>query len=152
MALGQALWSKDLSDIIDTAISRGSGVESPSTDFIGATAYRSHVTRDPQSYCDDCLVPLTVRDILVECPSLTDLRHRYLYRCRGRDSGVYYTLKVLRPECLAQGHDFFAAPNDLLMLRRQKVKIHPSILVGGTPSLIVGVLSSLCSFTRDYAR
>ncbi|MPC71789.1 hypothetical protein E2C01_066078 [Portunus trituberculatus] len=41
----------------------------------------------------------------MECPSLTDLRHRYLYRCRGKDSGVYYISKVLGPECLAQGHD-----------------------------------------------
>ncbi|MPC32571.1 hypothetical protein E2C01_025886 [Portunus trituberculatus] len=29
--------------------------------------------RDPQPYCDDCLVPLTVRHLLVECPSLTTL-------------------------------------------------------------------------------
>ncbi|MPC84212.1 hypothetical protein E2C01_078941 [Portunus trituberculatus] len=43
------------------------------------------LTRDPQPYCDDCLVPLTVRHLLVECPSLTGLRHRYLYRCRSRD-------------------------------------------------------------------
>ncbi|MPC70995.1 hypothetical protein E2C01_065262 [Portunus trituberculatus] len=41
-------------------------------------------------YCDDCLVPLTVRHLLVECPSLTDFRHRYLYRFCSRDSGVYY--------------------------------------------------------------
>ncbi|MPC58597.1 hypothetical protein E2C01_052604 [Portunus trituberculatus] len=46
------------------------------------------LTRDPHP--DDCLVPLTVRHLLVECPSLIELRHRYLYRCRGRDSGVYY--------------------------------------------------------------
>ncbi|MPC92077.1 hypothetical protein E2C01_087149 [Portunus trituberculatus] len=44
------------------------------------------LTRDPQPFCDDCLVPLTVRHLVVECPSLTDLRHRYLYRCSGRDS------------------------------------------------------------------
>ncbi|MPC99596.1 hypothetical protein E2C01_095021 [Portunus trituberculatus] len=66
------------------------------------------LTRDPKPYCDDCLVPLTVRHLLVECPSLTDLRHRYLYRFRGRDSGVYYILKVLGTECLAQGHDVFS--------------------------------------------
>ncbi|MPC65521.1 hypothetical protein E2C01_059657 [Portunus trituberculatus] len=41
------------------------------------------LTKDPQTYCDDCLVPFTVRHLIVECPSLTDLRHRYLYRCRG---------------------------------------------------------------------
>ncbi|MPC84512.1 hypothetical protein E2C01_079251 [Portunus trituberculatus] len=63
------------------------------------------ITRDPQPYCDDCLVPLTVRHLLVQCPSLIELRHRYLYRCRGRYSGVYYISKVLGPECLAQGHD-----------------------------------------------
>ncbi|MPC54013.1 hypothetical protein E2C01_047919 [Portunus trituberculatus] len=65
------------------------------------------MTRDPQPYCDDCLVPLTVRHLLVKCPSLTDLRHHYLYRCRGRDSGAYYLSKVLGPACLAQGHDVF---------------------------------------------
>ncbi|MPC74693.1 hypothetical protein E2C01_069066 [Portunus trituberculatus] len=74
---------------------------SPITDFIDETAYR-----DPQPYCDDCLAPLTVRHLLVECPSLTDLRHRYLYRSRGRDSGVYYISRVLGPECLAKGHDY----------------------------------------------
>ncbi|MPC32528.1 hypothetical protein E2C01_025841 [Portunus trituberculatus] len=45
------------------------------------------LTRDPQPYCDDCLVLLTVRHLLVECPSFIDLRHHYLYRCCGRDSG-----------------------------------------------------------------
>ncbi|MPC45896.1 hypothetical protein E2C01_039603 [Portunus trituberculatus] len=63
--------------------------------------------KDPQPYYDDCLVPLTVRHLLVECPSLIDLRHRYLYRCRGRESGVYHLSKVLKPACLAPGHDIF---------------------------------------------
>ncbi|MPC80349.1 hypothetical protein E2C01_074927 [Portunus trituberculatus] len=31
------------------------------------------LTRDPQPYCDDCLVPVTVRHLLVECPSLIEL-------------------------------------------------------------------------------
>ncbi|MPC58258.1 hypothetical protein E2C01_052254 [Portunus trituberculatus] len=44
---------------------------------------RYFLTRDPQPYCDDCLVPFTDRHLQVECPSLTDLRHRYLYRCCG---------------------------------------------------------------------
>ncbi|MPC45396.1 hypothetical protein E2C01_039094 [Portunus trituberculatus] len=64
------------------------------------------LTRDPQPYCDNCLVPLTVRHLLVECPSLIELRHRYLYRCRGRDSGVFYLSKVLGPASLAPGYDF----------------------------------------------
>ncbi|MPC78090.1 hypothetical protein E2C01_072565 [Portunus trituberculatus] len=82
----------------------------PCTDFIGTTSYltqRYLLTKDSQPYCDDCLVPLKVRHLLVECPSLTDLRHRYLYRCRNTDSGVYYISEVLGPECLAQGHDVF---------------------------------------------
>ncbi|MPC48435.1 hypothetical protein E2C01_042208 [Portunus trituberculatus] len=53
------------------------------------------LTKNPQPYCDDCLVPLTVRHLLVECPSFIDLRHRYLYQCRDIDSGVYYLTKVL---------------------------------------------------------
>lgn len=65
------------------------------------------MSRDPQPYCDDCLVPLTIRHILVECPSLLDFRHRYLYRCRGGGSGVYCLSKVLGPSCLAPGHDVF---------------------------------------------
>ena len=40
-----------------------------------------------QLYCDDCLVPFTVRQLLVECPSLVELRQRFLYRCRGADGG-----------------------------------------------------------------
>ncbi|MPC70501.1 hypothetical protein E2C01_064751 [Portunus trituberculatus] len=66
------------------------------------------LTRDPQPYCDDCLVPLTVWHLLVECPSLIELRHRYFYRSRGRDSGVYYLSKVLGPASLAPGHDVFS--------------------------------------------
>ncbi|MPC66273.1 hypothetical protein E2C01_060420 [Portunus trituberculatus] len=46
------------------------------------------LTRDPQPCCDDCLVPLMVLHLLMECPSLMDLQHRYIYRCRGIDSGV----------------------------------------------------------------
>ncbi|MPC97499.1 hypothetical protein E2C01_092817 [Portunus trituberculatus] len=67
----------------------------------------SRFERHPRPYCDDCLVPLTVRHLQVECPCLMDLRHRYLYRCRSRDSGVYYLSKVLGPACLAHGHDVF---------------------------------------------
>ncbi|MPC15762.1 hypothetical protein E2C01_008566 [Portunus trituberculatus] len=55
----------------------------------------------------DSTVLLTwiVRHLLVECPSLIDLRHRYLYRCHDGDSGVYFLSEVLGPACLALGHD-----------------------------------------------
>ena len=49
---------------------------------------------DPQPYCDDCLVPLTVRHLLVECPSLGDLRRRCLSEALGWD-GNYILAKIL---------------------------------------------------------
>ena len=63
------------------------------------------MSRDCQPYCEDCLVPLTVRHLLVECPSLLDFRHRYLYRCRDRSSGVFSLSRMLGPACLARGYD-----------------------------------------------
>lgn len=60
------------------------------------------MSRDYQPYCDDCLVPLTVRHLLIECPSLADLRIRYLYRCCGSD-GLFLLSRILGPECLAPG-------------------------------------------------
>ncbi|MPC66550.1 hypothetical protein E2C01_060699 [Portunus trituberculatus] len=65
------------------------------------------LTRDPQPYCDDCLVPLTVRHLLLECPSLIELRHAHFYRCRGRDSGVYLRSLDQRVLPLAMMYSFF---------------------------------------------
>ena len=59
---------------------------------------------DPQPDCEDCLVPLTVRHLLVECPSLGDLRCRFLYRCRGSD-GAFQLSSILGPSCLNPGFD-----------------------------------------------
>lgn len=39
------------------------------------------ISGNPQPYCDDCLVPLTVRHFLVECPS--HIQHRGLFGCPG---------------------------------------------------------------------
>ena len=36
------------------------------------------MSADPQTYCMDCLVPLTVFHLLVECPSLGDERELFL--------------------------------------------------------------------------
>ena len=49
---------------------------------------------DPQPFCEDCLVPLTVRHLLVECPSLGDLRERHLFEARGED-GRFILARVL---------------------------------------------------------
>ena len=47
-----------------------------------------------EPFCDDCLVPLTVEHLLVECPSLGDLRDRHLGSNRGED-GNYSLANVL---------------------------------------------------------
>ena len=33
---------------------------------------------DPPPFCEDCLVPQTVRHLLVECPSLSEARNLFL--------------------------------------------------------------------------
>ena len=43
------------------------------------------MSRDPPPYCEDCLVPLTVRHLLVECPSLSEARNKFLFDCRNAD-------------------------------------------------------------------
>ena len=52
------------------------------------------MARGPQPFCDDCLVPLTVRHLLVECPSLGDLGRRYLSKSLT-DLGNYDIAKIL---------------------------------------------------------
>ena len=51
------------------------------------------MSADPQTYCMDCLVPLTVEHLLVECPSLRDERQRFLNY--GRAGAGYQLEKVL---------------------------------------------------------
>ncbi len=43
------------------------------------------MSRDVQPFCDDCLVPMTVRQLLVECPSLREQREQYLSQCIDGD-------------------------------------------------------------------
>ena len=57
---------------------------------------------DPSPYCDDCLVPLTVKHILVECPSLLDCRRRYLLPCFD-EHGCCQLVRVVGEECDIQG-------------------------------------------------
>ncbi|KAK3885204.1 hypothetical protein Pcinc_010548 [Petrolisthes cinctipes] len=53
-------------------------------------------------YCDDCLVPLTVRDLIVECPSLGDLPRRHLSEYRKGD-GSFSLSQVLGEETCSVG-------------------------------------------------
>ena len=43
------------------------------------------MSRDPPPFCEDCLVPQTVRHLLVECPSLTEARHHFLIDCKNAE-------------------------------------------------------------------
>ncbi len=50
---------------------------------------------ETQPFCDDCLVPLTVRHFLVQCLSVVEMRERYLFRCRDED-GTFQMSLILK--------------------------------------------------------
>ena len=75
------------------------------------------LSRDYQPFCDDCVVPLTVKHFLVECPSLVDLRNRFLYRCRDAD-GVFHLTRVLGPACLSPGYQVLHFLEEAGLLQR----------------------------------
>ena len=60
--------------------------------------------RGVEPYYDDCLVPLTVRHLLVECSSLRELGEQYLAQCWGRDGGFSLSL-TLGEEALSPGNE-----------------------------------------------
>ena len=53
---------------------------------------------DPPPYCEDCLVPLTIRHLLIECPSLEEKRRHHLSGCQDGE-GNFLLIKVLGEEC-----------------------------------------------------
>ena len=55
-----------------------------------------------EPYCDDCLVPLTVRHLLIECPSLEDLQKRFFSGEGGE--GASYTLSSVLGEDVVYNH------------------------------------------------
>ena len=55
------------------------------------------MTQNYPPYCDDCIVPLTVHHLIVECPSLGDLRHRFL--SWGLVGNEYVLARVLGEDC-----------------------------------------------------
>ena len=52
------------------------------------------MSRDPPPFCDDCLVPQTVKHLLVECPGFGELRNRFLSSCKDRE-GNYVLEKII---------------------------------------------------------
>ena len=57
---------------------------------------------NPQPFCDDCLVPLTVRHLLMECPSLVDERRQCFSQFRVGD-GSYPLSSLLSEEACVMG-------------------------------------------------
>ena len=45
-------------------------------------SHRYLISKDHQPFCDDCLVPQTVENFLMECPSLLELREKYFAEIR----------------------------------------------------------------------
>ncbi len=61
------------------------------------------VSRETQPFCDDCLVPLTVRHLLVECPSLVELQEQCLSRYRDED-GIFQMSLILAKRAFSPAH------------------------------------------------
>ena len=55
------------------------------------------MSRDPPPYCEDCLVALTIKHLLTECPSLSDLRERHLFY--GKEDGIFVLCKLHGHDC-----------------------------------------------------
>ena len=65
-----------------------------------------------EPYCDDCLVPKTVKHLLVECPSLRELRYRYFLNCRENDGN--FSLGKILGEDFSRGIFSFLSEAGLL--------------------------------------
>ena len=57
----------------------------------------------PPPYCDDCIVPLTVKHLLAECPSLGELRERHLGAYRMRDDSYELSIILGEESCGREG-------------------------------------------------
>ena len=70
-----------------------------------------------QPVCEDCLVPLTVRHLLVECPSLGNFRRRYLSEALGED-GRYSLAKILGEDVIYDDSGIFNFIKEAGLLRK----------------------------------
>ena len=52
------------------------------------------MSRDPPPFCPDCLVPNSVKHLLVECPSLEEVRRKFLIDCRSGE-GDYVLERII---------------------------------------------------------
>ena len=58
--------------------------------------HRHLMERNQPTYCDDCLVPVTVVHMLAECPSCIDTRYQIFQETRNTD--VNETMKIILSE------------------------------------------------------
>ena len=56
------------------------------------------MSREPPPFCEDCLVQLSVKHLLVECPSISEKRERYFTSCKDSD-GRFLLSKILGEDC-----------------------------------------------------
>ena len=70
---------------------------------------------DHQPYCEDCLVPLTVRHLLVECPSLGDEREQFLQYGKGGD-GSFLLANILGRDGIFNSSGLFGFLNSIDVL------------------------------------
>ena len=75
------------------------------------------MSRGVQPVCEDCLVPLTVRHLLVECPSLGDSRRRYLSEGLGGD-GRYILAKILGEDVVYDASGIFRFVSEAGLLNK----------------------------------
>ena len=67
-----------------------------------------------QPHCCDCLVPLTVRHFLIECPSLVDLQNHFFQDCHDEEEN-FILGKVIGKNCnFSRLYDFLEEAGFLL--------------------------------------
>ena len=71
--------------------------------------------KGPQPFCNDCLVPLTVRHLIVECPSFIDERIQYFSNCKDIQ-GNYSLSKILG--CHFNANNLFKYIKDIGILNK----------------------------------
>ena len=71
--------------------------------------------RGPRPLCEDCIVPLTVRHLIIECPSLEDEREKYFSSFRNND-GSHSLGKILGSDFSEQ--KLFNFINDIGIFRK----------------------------------
>ena len=73
------------------------------------------MSRDNPPFCDDCLVLLTVRHIVVECPTFLDEREKYFSDTKDSD-GNYSLARILGCNCNV--HNLFSFIRDIGILSK----------------------------------